>query len=103
MRVLFTKDFEKDFKKLPIHIKRKIKEINESFELVSNFDDYNNNNLEKLSTNDNSLLYRYKIGNYRLGLSLENDEEGEIISFEVIKTRGEIYKFFPPSDKKRKK
>lgn len=62
-----------------------------------------NNNIKQLTTKENEKFFRYKIGDYRIGFSIEVDDDGEFISFEIIKTRGEIYKHFPPSNKKRKK
>ncbi len=46
-------------------------------------------NLKKLKTGDNA--FRIRIGNYRLGLIIENDT----VCFVRLLSRSEIYRYFP--------
>lgn len=103
MRVLVTKNFEKDFKKLPANIQKKVKDFRQELLKLIKISDYDNNNLKELSSSSDIKYFRLRVGNYRLGFSKLIDEQGQYISFQVIKTRNEIYKYYPPSKKKRKK
>ena len=84
----YEKSFLKDIKKLnDKSIAKKLKDI---LSLLENSDYLMDiSNIKKLKGHNN--YYRIKIGNYRLGFSLE-DKEIDIIRF---LHRKDIYKFFP--------
>ena len=48
-------------------------------------------NLKKLKGKKNKLHYRFRIGNYRVGLVIEQD----VVSFVRFLHRKEIYRYFP--------
>ena len=47
--------------------------------------------LRKLKGYKNSIYYRIKLGDYRIGVTIEND----LVTFVVFRHRKDIYKFFP--------
>ena len=47
--------------------------------------------LKKLKGYKNGIYYRIAVGNYRIGVNIEND----LVTFVVFKPRKDIYKFFP--------
>jgi mRNA interferase RelE/StbE len=88
MKIGFDKKFEKDFDRVPSEIQKAVKsaiqnvlETNATKEI---------SNLKKLTGFKHH--YRIKIGSYRIGIYLENDET---IIFSRILHRKEIYRFFP--------
>ena len=101
MEVVIVKAFKKDIKKVPknvsLDVKKFVKEINEASCLA----DLTSRNIKPMKGDYDKEYYRLKIGKYRLGFVLY--KEINTISFEVLKTRGEIYKYFPPKKNKRKK
>lgn len=98
MDFLLTKDFNKDFDKLPGKIKFKIKTFIEDVELKSNFSELSNNNIKKLKDKSSNNYYRLRIGDYRIGFRVDIVNNEDIILFLVAKSRGEIYKKFPPKN-----
>jgi mRNA-degrading endonuclease RelE of RelBE toxin-antitoxin system len=102
MRYDLKKSFEKDFEKLPKHIQKKIKLFIDEIKQIELFDDIENNNLKQFNSSEDKIYFRLRIGNYRLGFFIMIDDEGKLLQLVAIKTRGEIYKSFPPSKKKRK-
>jgi mRNA interferase RelE/StbE len=88
MQVEYSKKFLKQLAAVPVDIRSKI----ESFvfeELVSTSSIYELGKVEKMKGYDG--FYKVRIGNYRLGLVIEN----EIITVKTVMHRREIYKFFP--------
>ncbi len=88
MKIGFDKRFEKDFDKIPSEIQRAIKisiqnviESNSTKEI---------SNLKKLVGFKN--YFRLKVGNYRIGIYLENEYT---IIFSRVLHRKEIYRYFP--------
>ena len=47
--------------------------------------------LRKLKGYKNGIYYRIKLGDYRIGVTIEND----LVTFVVFRHRKDIYKFFP--------
>ena len=89
MKTTFRKSFAKDLKK---HSKDKnplarIQEIILGIESADNITSIKN--LKKLKTE--SSYYRIRVGNYRLGLIIED----ETVTFVRILHRREIYRYFP--------
>ena len=89
MRVLFTRSFAKDLRNhqknmiLLQQIQKVIEQV-ERAEAISEL-----TNLKQLKTEGR--YYRIRIGDYRLGLVIEND----LITFVRVLHRREIYRFFP--------
>lgn len=88
MKIGFDKRFEKDFDKMPSEIQKSIKisiqnviESNSAKEI---------SNLKKLNGFKN--YFRIKVGNYRIGIYLENEDT---IIFSRVLHRKEIYRYFP--------
>lgn len=88
MKIGFDKRFEKDFDKMPSEIQKSIKisiqnviESNSAKEI---------SNLKKLTGFKN--YFRIKVGNYRIGIYLENEDT---IIFSRVLHRKEIYRYFP--------
>ena len=89
MKVEFDKSFEKSLdrirnKALYPRIERIIKEFESADSII------NVPNIKKLSGFSN--YYRIRLGDYRIGLELMDEN---IIRFIVIAHRKEIYRFFP--------
>ena len=88
MIVLIDKRFEKDTNK--INDKSILKKIASCIIEVQNANSLNEvKNLKKLKGFDSE--YRIKIGDYRIGLIIEN----KVMSFIRFLHRKDIYKFFP--------
>ena len=88
MKVEYKKSFLKDLKKLKNKIlKKSILKCIEEVESSSNIRQITN--LKKLTGYENH--FRVKIGDYRIGLKLEND----VMYFVVFNHRKDIYRGFP--------
>jgi mRNA interferase RelE/StbE len=81
---MFTKDLSK-FK--DPRVLKKIKDIIEIMENVSNFNDIDN--LKKIQ--GHATYYRIRVGDYRLGLKIESEQ----ITLMRFLHRREIYRYFP--------
>ncbi len=89
MRVLFTTSFAKDLRnhrKNPILLQQ-IQKVIEQVELAETITELTN--LKQLKAEGR--YYRIRIGDYRLGLTIENNQ----ITFVRVLHRREIYRFFP--------
>ena len=89
MRVLFTKSFAKDLRN---HKKNQIllQQIQKVIEQVERAETITElTNLKQIKAEGR--YYRIRIGDYRLGLAIENDQ----ITFVRVLHRREIYRFFP--------
>ena len=89
MKVLFTKSFAKDLRKHKknrqvLNQVQRIIENAEPAEAISEL-----TNLKQLKAEGR--YYRIRIGDYRIGITSENDE----ITFVRVLHRKEIYRFFP--------
>ena len=88
MKVEYKKSFLKDLKKLKNkNLKNSILNCIEEVESAPNIRQITN--LKKLTGYENH--YRLKIGDYRIGLKLEND----VMYFVVFDHRKDIYRGFP--------
>lgn len=88
MRVEFRESFARDLK--GVKDKGLLKRIKESIEAVEKADSpVEMSNLKKLKGGGN--YFRLRIGDYRLGIALENDT----VVFVRFLNRKEIYKYFP--------
>ncbi len=88
MKVEFRKSFVKDLKKIKnFKLQRKIKSIIEEVENADNLKQISN--LKFLKGENNH--YRIRIGDYRIGIIIEND----VVRFVRFLHRQKIYKFFP--------
>ncbi len=88
MKIDFKKSFLKELKKLKNkNLKNSIEECIIQVESSKNATQIKN--LKKLAGYD--LYYRIRIGDYRIGLKIEN----EIVYFVVCEHRKEVYKKFP--------
>lgn len=89
MQVLFNKRFLKDLAEIPSTTRTKVEKL--VFKEIPFFTlNSQIKNLEKLK--GYSQYYRIRVGTYRIGLKINNNNE---LSFERILHRKEIYKFFP--------
>lgn len=88
MKVSFTRMFTKDLSKFKDpRVLKKIKDIIEIMENVSNFNDIDN--LKKIQ--GHATYYRIRVGDYRLGLKIESEQ----ITLMRFLHRREIYRYFP--------
>ena len=99
MKIIATRQFEKDVKRIPKDIASKVKAFTLQIKEVSDFDQIKNSSIRHLIGDYEREYYRLRIGNYRLGFSIENN----VVYLNTVKPRGEIYKHFPPKKNKRKK
>lgn len=88
MRIEFLSKSNKDLDKLKVTaVKKSVVEVINKIELANQI--YDIPNIKKLKGHDNA--YRIKIGDYRIGIFLENDT----IEMARIVHRKDIYKLFP--------
>jgi mRNA interferase RelE/StbE len=87
VKIEITKSFLKDIKKLPKEAQSQIEFILIDIKEAQTLHDIKN--IKKLQ--NNSIFYRIRVGNYRLGFAYENDT---IILIHFLH-RKEIYRFFP--------
>ncbi|NJM77646.1 MAG: type II toxin-antitoxin system RelE/ParE family toxin [Acaryochloridaceae cyanobacterium RU_4_10] len=88
MKVEFRKSFEKDLRK--IKDAELLQRIQSIIEEVENIDSLMGLvNIKKLKAEGD--FYRIRIGNYRVGLSFNN----ETVVFVCVLHRKEIYRYFP--------
>lgn len=89
MKVITTKDFEKNLKACPVDIQRKAKVVYESLVTCKKLSEITH--LEKLVAKNRN-YFRVRIGSYRLGLELKEGGEIELLA---LLHRKEIYRFSP--------
>ncbi len=88
MRVLFNKKFLKDLAAIPTKTRSTVEDL--VFKEIPAYTSASEiKNLKKIKGFIH--YYRLRIGDYRIGLKINNDE----LSFERILHRKEIYKIFP--------
>ncbi|MDR0737586.1 MAG: type II toxin-antitoxin system RelE/ParE family toxin [Prevotellaceae bacterium] len=87
MEVVYLRKFHKDLQSLPADIKEQIKTIIVSCKTASHPREIPS--LKKLK--GHSCAYRLRLGNYRIGLFIENGT----VEFARIAHRKDIYRFFP--------
>lgn len=88
MQSVFLSKFEKDLSK--INLKSILKDIEDAIYIVDNAQSLKEiPHLKKLKGFKNA--YRIKIGNYRIGVFIEND----ILEFARVVHRKDIYNLFP--------
>lgn len=88
MKISYNKKFLKDLAAIPKKDRNKIERF--VFEEITNFPTSSSLiKLEKLTGFTD--FYKIRFGNYRVGIKLVN----EILTFERVLHRKEIYKFFP--------
>jgi mRNA interferase RelE/StbE len=88
MQVVFTKQFEKDLRKIgDENLALRIEEIIFEVKQATNLSQINN--IKKLAGYKNS--YRIRVGDNRIGLYLNDN----IVEFARFLNRKDIYKYFP--------
>jgi mRNA interferase RelE/StbE len=88
MRVVFLNSFKKDLNTItPIKVKEKVKAVILAIEGAASIKELTH--LKKLKGHPNA--YRIRIGDYRLGLYIENKQ---VVLVRFVK-RNDIYKVFP--------
>jgi len=86
MKLLVDKSFERDTKKLPIQVKKQLKELILALSESTSFQELN---LSKIKGSKNA--YRIRLGNYRIGIYVERDH----LILSRILNRKDIYRYFP--------
>ena len=90
MKTDFKKSFLNDIKK--IIDKELLTEIEQSILSVEDAVTMQDiPRLKKLKGNKKGIYYRIKVGNYRIGVAIEN----ETVTFAAFDDRKDIYKYFP--------
>ena len=88
MKIDFKKSFSKDLKKInDKNIFKKVKAVIDTIENTPNLKEIKN--VKQLTSGGK--YYRIRIGDYRMGIKLEN----EIVVFIRFLHRREIYRYFP--------
>jgi len=92
MKYVIERSFAKSAKDLPKDVQLTILNFIKAIEAANQITGISN--IKKLKTNkkDERECYRYKIGNYRLGFILEEDN---LVKFVIADHRKNIYKNFP--------
>ena len=86
----FKKSFLKDIKKIKDKVLlAEIEQAILSVEDAATMQDIPR--LKKLKGNKKGIYYRIKVGDYRIGVAIEN----ETVTFAAFDDRKDIYKFFP--------
>lgn len=90
MNTEFKKSFAKDLKKRSQDkiLRQQVKQVIHDVEAAETLQ--NIKNLKKLKAGNNN-AFRIRIGNYRLGLIIENDT----VCFVRLLGRNDIYRYFP--------
>ena len=86
MIILIDRSFEKDAKRLPHDVQKKLKQLILQLQQAKSFSDLG---CEKLSGSQNA--YRIRLGNYRIGIY----KEEEMVVLSRVLNRKEIYRYFP--------
>ena len=86
MKILIDRSFERDVKKLPITIQLKVKSTIELIVAASRLEELAATKMEGAKS-----AYRIRIGDYRIGFYLENNQ----IVLSRALNRKEIYRYFP--------
>ncbi|MDD1414652.1 type II toxin-antitoxin system RelE/ParE family toxin [Dolichospermum sp. ST_con] len=88
MKTEFRKSFEKDLKNIKdSNLLERVKLVIEEIENAVDLQEINNFKMMKTANN----YYRIRVGNYRIGLSINND----LVTLVRILHRKEIYRYFP--------
>lgn len=88
MKTEFRKSFEKDLKNIKdSNLLERVKLVIEEIENAVDLQEINNLKMMKTANN----YYRIRVGNYRIGLSINND----LVTLVRILHRKEIYRYFP--------
>ncbi len=88
MEILINKRFLKDLAEIPVRDRRRIEKF--VFEDIQKVDStYHIPNFSKLSGYDN--YFKIRFGDYRAGIRIE----GNVLVFERVLHRKNIYKFYP--------
>ena len=88
MKTEFRKSFEKDLKNIKdSNLLERVKLVIEEIENAVDLQEINNLKMMKTASN----YYRIRVGNYRIGLSINND----LVTLVRILHRKEIYRYFP--------
>ena len=86
MKILIDRSFERDVKKLPILIQLKVKSTIELIVAASRLEELGVTKMEGAKN-----AYRIRIGDYRIGFYLENNQ---IVLSRALNHK-EIYRYFP--------
>lgn len=86
MIILIDRSFQKDAKRLPSDVQRKLKQLIQEIQQANSFSQIG---CEKLSGYQNA--YRIRLGNYRIGIY----KEDETVVLSRVLNRKEIYRYFP--------
>jgi len=85
----YKKTFLKDLAKLPIRIRKRIETL--VFEVIPESENpFQDLDVKKMKSYQH--YYRIRTGDYRIGFKMENADK---ITFYRVKSRADIYKFFP--------
>ena len=88
MKIDFKKSFSRDLKK--INDKNILKKVREAIDMIENSPSLMGlKNVKQLTSGGK--YFRIKIGNYRMGIKLEND----VVVFVRFLHRRDIYRYFP--------
>ncbi len=91
MILAFHRIFIKEFERVPSYVKVKVLDF---FELVNVSESLDGlTGVTRLTGYEN--YYRYRVGDYRIGLCVGVDDKVRVCNVLTIKPRGKIYKSFP--------
>jgi len=88
MKVLFRNSFAKDLEKVPMNVRKKIKNIIVD---LQNTDNFFSMNLDVKKIKGYGNYYRFRVGQYRVGIEWNDDT----VIFCRVLNRKSIYKYFP--------
>ena len=92
MRYITERSFAKSAKQLPKDVQLSVFNFINTIEAADQITDINNIKKLKANKKDQRNCYRYKIGNYRVGFILEEDNTIRLV---IADHRKNIYKSFP--------
>ena len=87
--VQYTRTFLKEMSRLPAHVRQRAEEIAFGEEVKQ--DPFNTGKIQKLS--GYSSFHKIRVGDYRIGLHIDTDNQ--IVEFQRVVHRREIYRKFP--------
>jgi len=88
-QIRYTRTFLKEMAKLPMNVRKRVEHIAFSEQIKE--DPFLQGKTQKLS--GYHTFFKIRVGNYRIGLQINT--ENNVIEFQRVLHRGEIYRKFP--------
>ena len=88
-KIQYTRTFLKEMSRLPVTTRERVEQI--AFGEAIKNDPFMSDKTQKLSVHQT--YYKFRIGDYRIGIHIDGDQE--LVEFQRVLHRREIYRKFP--------